>query len=74
MSDPISPENMATIRSLFFRRLSETNGDLIAVLTDVAVQIDAHNHNILLALFEDVENQIRTMRTILIVFRECLEG
>ena len=74
MSDSISPENMATIRFLFFRRLSETNGDLIAVLTDVAVQIDAHNHNILLALFEDVENQIRTMRTILIVFRECLEG
>jgi hypothetical protein len=74
MSDPVSPESMATIRILFFRRLAETNGDIIGILTDVAVQIEGHNHNALLALFVDVEDRIRTMRTILIVFRECLEG
>ncbi len=73
MSDSVSPENMATIRILFFRRLAETNSDIIGILADVAVQIDGHNHNALLALFVDVEDRIRTMRTILIVFRECLE-
>ena len=73
MSDPVSPESMATIRILFFRRLAETNSDIIGILSDVAVQIEGRNHNALLALFVDVEDRIRTMRTILIVFRECLE-
>ena len=73
MSDLVSPENMAVIRILFYRRLAETNGDIIGILTDVAVQIEGQNHNALLALFIDVEDKIRTMRTILIVFRECLE-
>ena len=74
MSNRISPENMAASRALFFGRLAETNRDLIQTLADVTLQINSQNHNTILALLADVENRIQAMHTILIVFRECLEG
>jgi translation elongation factor EF-G len=74
MSDPISPESMATIRKLFFARLAETNRDLIEAHIDLTIQITEQNHNAVLGVLVSVENRIQAMRTILIVFRECLEG
>ncbi len=74
MSDHISAKSLRAIRILFFERLAETNADLIGTFTDVGIQIEECNHNALLALCADVENRIQAMRTILIVFRECLEG
>ena len=74
MSQSISPETIAAIRTLFFGRLAETNRDLIQTLADVALQIDSRNYNTILAILGDVENRIQSMHDILIVFRECLEG
>jgi len=74
MSQPIAPETLTAIRTLFFGRLAETNRDLIQALVDVALQIDNRNHNTILALLADVEDRTQAMHNILIVFRECLEG
>ncbi len=74
MSDHIYIESLNAMSTLFYKRLAETNTDLIGILSDVAVQIEERNQNALLALYADVESRIQSMRTILIVFRECLEG
>jgi hypothetical protein len=74
MSDHVSIEDLRVIRILFFRRLADTNNDLVGLLTDIGVQIEERKHNALLGLYDEIENRIQSMRTILIVFRECLEG
>ena len=74
MSEPVSPASLAVVRTLFFRRLAETNRDLIQALADLTPQLNGRNHNAALALLAEVERRIQAMRAILIVFRECLEG
>jgi len=74
MSQPVPPETLTAIRTLFFDRLAEINRDLTQSLADLAAQIDEGNHNAGLGQLLYVENRIEAMRTILIVFRECLEG
>jgi hypothetical protein len=74
MSERVSNEMVAAIRTLFFGRLAETNRDLTQGLADIALQINGQNYHIILGLLADVENRIQAMRTILIVFEECLGG
>ena len=74
MSQPVPPETLTAIRTLFFERLAEINRDLTQSLADLAARIDERNHNAGLGQLLYVETRIEAMRTILIVFRECLEG
>ena len=77
MSDQHSlppPESVAAIRSLFFGRLAEINHDLTQALADLAVGIDKQNHNACLGFVVYAETRIQTMRNILLVLREHLEG
>jgi hypothetical protein len=74
MPQPISPDNLDAIRELFFERLAKANHDLVQTFSELEPYIDNRNHNTILALLDEGEHRIQTMRTILIVFRECLEG
>ena len=74
MSDQISPESIEALRSLFFERLAENNSQLIQMFSEAERHIDERKHNTILAILADAENRIQDMRTILIAFRQCLEG
>jgi hemoglobin-like flavoprotein len=74
MSGPISTENLAALRALFFERLAENNNELILMFSEVERHIGEREHNTILAILADAENRIQDMRTILIALRECLEG
>lgn len=74
MSKPISTENLAALRALFFERLAENNNELILMFSEVERHIGEREHNTILAILADAENRIQDMRTILIALRECLEG
>ena len=74
MSDRVSPENMDAIRTLFYRRLAQNNWELIEAHKDIAHEIDVQNHYAVLGLLAEVDSRVQAMHTILIVFRECLEG
>jgi len=74
MSEPIPVEQIAAIRTLFFERLADANDGLFRLSTEIAVHIGEQRHNTILAILADAESRIEAMRTILIVFRECLEG
>jgi hypothetical protein len=67
-------ENLAALRKLFFERLAENNNELILMFSEVERHIGECEHNTILAILADADNRIQDMRTILIVFRECLEG
>jgi hypothetical protein len=74
MPAPVSPENIADIRTLFFGRLAEINRDLIRSHADVTQYIQQQNHLAVLGALLEIEGRIQTMRDIAIVLRECLDN
>ena len=74
MPNQVSDETITVIRTLFFTRLALVNQELINVHEDIAQEIDVQNHYAVLGLLAEVESRVHAMHTILIVFRECLEG
>jgi hypothetical protein len=72
MSQPIAPESLAAIRTLFFGRLAQTNRDLIQGLADLALEINGRNYDAILLLLGDVESRIQGMRNVLSAFEEYL--
>ena len=74
MSERVSNEMTAAIRTLFFERLAQTNRELIEAHTDIAQEINVQNHYSVLGLLAEVEVRVQTMQTISLVLRECLGG
>ena len=74
MPAPFPPESVEGIRVLFAERLTKINIDLIQALGDLMPHIQNHDPNAALGLLALAEERMDAMRTVLIVFRECLEG
>ena len=74
MSDQVSNEMVAAIRTLFFDRLAVLNRELIEAHSDIAQEINVQNHYSVLGLLAEVEVRFQTMQSISLVLRECLGG
>ena len=74
MTERVSSEMIAAIRTLFFERLAQTNRELLEAHSDIAQEINVQNHYSVLGLLAEVEVRVQAMQTISLVLRECLGG
>jgi len=74
MSNPVPPESIAAIRTLFFGRLEEINRNLIQLHTEVSMHIREQKQLAVLGALIEIESRMKPMHDIAIVLRECLDN
>lgn len=70
MADDSPKPNHAALREVLFRRMAQTNRDLIQTLADLAIPIAEGDEGTIAAILPDIDNRLHAMSRYVSVLEE----